>query len=212
MADRRRSTFTCLRVDRSTNTFQQRATGISPNCGILSASMHGKPSFFVAGTMQGSHAGVSVVDQSYRGEIRRIISQFYSPSKILCPLDILTERFGSRRTGVLARYQEATSLPVLERTRYDHSMMEVADAFTELVIHASKVDVVVAYVPEHEASMGTAMEIWSAYVAGRIIIGISPMMQNLALVSTCTILVRTLPDFEGLLSGGWLDHALGLRL
>ena len=41
---------------------------------------------------------------------------------------------------------------------------------------ATSADVVVAFVPE--ASMGTAIEVWQAHQAGRIVLTISPMTEN----------------------------------
>ena len=166
--------------------------------------MDGSPSFFLAGTMQGSRPGIEVMNQGYRDELRRIISGFYPASKLLCPLEILTEKFGTRRSEMAAHYANTVSAGILEATAYDDQMKEILTAFTELVRLAATTDVVVAYIPDHEASMGTAMEIWSAYAARRVVIGISPMRHNLALVSTCAVVLPTLADFEEFLRKGRL--------
>jgi len=86
-------------------------------------------------------------------------------------------------------------------------VLAVRQRFRELVLQAGRADVLIAYLPA-ELSMGTAMEMWAASANARPVITITPMNQNLAIVSTSTVIVPTLEAFEAMVSSGELDTYL----
>ncbi|GGU09263.1 hypothetical protein [Streptomyces violascens] len=53
-----------------------------------------------------------------------------------------------------------------------------------------------AWLPGHEPSMGTAAEMLSAYRAGRTVVSITAMCQNLAVLACPTVTLPDLPAFQ----------------
>src|SRR5438045_4102141 len=140
--------------------------------------MSHSPSFFIAGAIQGSRPGTTGTDQSYRAALRQLILSRYPDSAIHCGLELLRERFAGKLDQALAAYAQETVTEVLDADGYGPLVAEIRAAFVEITRLAAQADVLVAYLPDHEASMGTAMEMWSAYAHDRIIITISSMRQN----------------------------------
>jgi hypothetical protein len=106
---------------------------------------------FLAGIMQGSHRGADLHDQDYRDRIRTVLSEHVPDAELFCPFD-----------------QHRNSL------EYDDGFGR--QVFLEHIELAAQSDVLVAYVPE--ASMGTALEMWAAHRAGRLVLTISSMPHN----------------------------------
>ncbi len=71
---------------------------------------------------------------------------------------------------------------------------------------ASEIDVLVAFVPE--ASMGTAIEMWQAYRAGRAVITISPLVLNWTVRFLSHEVYPTVEDFESAIASGSLERRL----
>lgn len=161
--------------------------------------------FFIAGTMQGSRKGIDVLDQSYRAELRDIITNRYPFCTIYCPYQIMLAKFSADFDILGAKYKSLVDCEPLYYDQYVSVIGSVTQQFNELTEFAGKVDVLIAYLPDHESSMGTAMEMWSAYLNKKIVITISPMKQNLAILSTSTVIVPSISSFEKLLAQGWLD-------
>ena len=105
--------------------------------------------FFVAGIMQGSRSDVGVHDQSYRAAIRSAIRGRFAEAEIIDPIELHPD------AGV------------------NYGPEEAKRVLLELAEEAARADVLIAYVPE--ASMGTAVEMWQAYQAGKPIFTISPI-------------------------------------
>jgi hypothetical protein len=168
-------------------------------------------SFFIAGTIQGARHGTSGIDQGYRSILQQVILRTYPNSVIHCPLELLRKRFTGRLEQALAAYAQETAAEVLDSDKYSPLVCEIRSAFVDLTHMAAQCDVLIAYLPDHEASMGTAMEMWSAYSHDRIIITISSMTQNLALVATSTVLLPSIDLFEDFLSSARLDDLIGKR-
>src|SRR5262245_45205389 len=106
---------------------------------------------FLAGIMQGSHAGVEMHSQSYRGHLRQLIEQHMPQAEIYDPL-------ADHRMSLDYDFDQGRAVFL----RQNHMCRDV--------------DVVIAFVPE--ASMGTAIEMWEAWRHGRIVIAISPLAHN----------------------------------
>lgn len=111
--------------------------------------------FFIAGIMQGSIVERGLHGQSYRDQIKEIITQQIPEANIYDPLELNKNSL---------YYDDE-----LGRTTFlRHNKM-----------CGEEVDVLIAYVPE--ASMGTAIEIWEAWKNGALVLAISPMDQNWAI-------------------------------
>lgn len=159
----------------------------------------------IAGVVQGAAQGTATADQGYRDRIAAAVSARYPHASIFCPVTALRESFAGSADELAAQFQALRAESVIEEERMPDPVLGLRQRFRELVHEAGSADLMVAYVPA-ELSMGTAMEMWAAYYSGRPVVTISSMDQNLAIVSTSTLLVRTLEEFEELLRSGRLDR------
>lgn len=137
--------------------------------------------FFLAGIMQGSHLGTALHNQNYRARLKELLAAYFSEAEIYDPLA-----------------DHANSLD------YDD------DLGRRVFLHHNQlcreVDVVLAFVPE--ASMGTAIEMWEAYCAGRTVVTISPLKHNWAVKFLSHALYADVEEFEEDLKSGRLARRL----
>ncbi|GIE91937.1 hypothetical protein [Actinoplanes regularis] len=153
-------------------------------------------SFFVAGLMQGARPGADLADQSYRQELREVIGRHRPDAVVSDPVELLLERFAGEVTRIRAAHAALAGQPVLRRDRLDPVVLELIDAFHEMTELAAASDVCVAWLPGREPSMGTAMEMYRAYLAGRTVVAITEMRQTLAILACSTVILPDLAAFE----------------
>ena len=110
---------------------------------------------FLAGIMQGSHRGAKLHEQDYRGRLKDLLAEHLPDAEVYDPLSDHADSL---------EYGEDRGREVF----WKHNRM------------CREVDAVIAFVPE--ASMGTAIEMWEAYEAGRAVITISPLAHNWAVI------------------------------
>ncbi len=122
--------------------------------------------FFLAGIMQGSHVAELLHSQDYRTRLKQWLAEAFPEAEIYDPLADHQDSLG---------YDDARAREVF----LHHNRM------------CREVDAVIAYVPE--ATMGTAIEMWEAYQAGRAVIAVSPLLHNWA-VKFCSHAIY--PDWE----------------
>ncbi|MCA9153733.1 MAG: hypothetical protein R3C99_04480 [Pirellulaceae bacterium] len=108
---------------------------------------------FLAGIMQGSHVGLVLHNQDYRQRLKLLLQAALPGAEVYDPLADHADSLN---------YDDALARQVFLR----HNQM------------CGEVDVVVAFVPQ--ASMGTAIEMWEAHRAGRVVLTISPLPHNWA--------------------------------
>ncbi|MEK7996792.1 MAG: hypothetical protein AAB403_23555 [Planctomycetota bacterium] len=166
------------------------------------------PTFFLAGTVQGSQADQGTVDQSYRTELRRLVTAHFPNAVVHCPVSMLHARYAGKESLLAAEFSRLNTEQPLQRSEYPDAVASVVESFREFVELAGQCDVLIAYLPGNEASMGTAMELWSAFERDRIIIVISKMTQHLAVLSAATLIVGSIEALGEVLSNRWLHHAL----
>jgi hypothetical protein len=106
---------------------------------------------FIGGIIQGSKHGQEIHSQDYRTRIKEALEEHVSDAVIHCQFEL---------------HPESVNYPASEGRL----------VFFQGVAQASVCDVVIAYLPE--ASMGTAIEMWEAQQAGKIVFSISPMGTN----------------------------------
>lgn len=106
---------------------------------------------FIAGVMQASSLGKGIVDQRYRSQIRSVLLARWPQLDVVDPLELHPDS---------VEYQSSEAKETL------FSMIELACSS----------DVVVAYAPV--ASMGTALEMYAAYLRNVPVLAISPMADN----------------------------------
>jgi len=132
---------------------------------------------FLAGIMQGSHLAAVLHNQNYRQRLKELLEQHLPGAEVYDPL-----RDHSDSLDYNPEQGRATFLK--------HNAM------------CAEVDLVIAYVPE--ASMGTAIEMWEAHRAGRLVVAISPLEHNWVIRFTSDAHYSSLEQFESDLTSGKL--------
>lgn len=125
---------------------------------------------FLAGIMQGSRADRLIDDQDYRLLIAEALQAHVPDVHIIDPLQ-----------------RDPNSV------EYDGD--QARQAFETNTAMAGEADVLIAYLPE--ASMGTAIEMWTAYQAKAYIITVSPLKHNWVINLTSD---EVLPDLDSLMA------------
>lgn len=124
---------------------------------------------FISGVMQGSREDHLIGDQDYRNQIAQMLQENVPDVNIIDPWKIHPDS-----------------------VNYDQNQAgQALLSFTKLV---KEVDVLIAYLPQ--ASMGTAVEMWTAFEANIPIISISSLNHNWVISVTSNLV---LPDLKSLL-------------
>ena len=139
--------------------------------------------FFIAGIMQGSRSDVGIHDQSYRVAIGAAIKARFPEAEIVDPMELHPE-------GV------------------NYGSEEAKQTLLAMAGEAARADVLIAYLPE--ASMGTAVEMWQAYRAGKPVLTISPLAENWVVRFLSTRVFPSLAAFESFVAEGELEKLFEL--
>ena len=139
--------------------------------------------FFIAGIIQGSKPD-AIHGQDYRERIRAALCTAFPDDEVFCPFENHPDSI---------HYGE-------DRAR---------GVFLDLVQLAGDSDVVVAYVPE--ASMGTGVEMWHAFQAGRLVIAVSPLDKNWVVRFLGHHVCAGLDAFDEFVSSGGLRRLMVQR-
>ena len=151
-------------------------------------------SYFLAGLMQGARGGADLADQGYRDVLRRTILAHDPDAVVHDPGVLMQEWIGEHEGGIRAGHAALADVPVVRRENHDPAVRLLIDTFHRLTRLAGDSDVCVAWLPDHEPSMGTAAEMLSAHRAGSTVVAVTGMRQNLAVLSCSDVIV---PDLEG---------------
>ncbi|MBX7164966.1 MAG: hypothetical protein K1X74_01335 [Pirellulales bacterium] len=139
---------------------------------------------FLAGIMQGSHRAAVLHDQDYRTRLKGLLAEHLPGAEIYDPL-----------------------------ADHGDSLSYGPDRGREVFFHHNRlcreVDLLLAFVPE--ASMGTAIEMYEAYTAGRTVVAISGLSHNWAVKFLSHLRYDDLAQFEQAVSSGELAAWLELR-
>ncbi|MFF3174644.1 hypothetical protein ACFVQ0_18730 [Streptomyces sp. NPDC057900] len=163
-------------------------------------------SFFLAGTMQGARSGSSLVDQSYRAALTASIRARCPGAIIHDPGLLMAEWEVAHPADIRAAHAGLTGTRPIHRSELAPELVDLTDMFHELTLLAARSDVCVAWLPGHEPSMGTAAEMLSAFRAGRTVVTVTAMRQNLAVLACSTVILPDLPAFAQ-----WLDREAAPR-
>ena len=137
--------------------------------------------FFIAGIMQGSHVEAVLHGQDYRERLATLLGRYYPDSEIYDP-------------------------GAAHRESLDYGDEQGRDVFMMHNRMCAEVDVVVAFLPE--ASMGTAIEIWEAFVHGRRVVTISPLHRNWVVRYCSHLVLEDLGSLERALEDGTFQQAV----
>ncbi len=124
---------------------------------------------FLAGIIQGSELGVTIHDQGYRRRIRAVLEEAFPDAVVYSPQE-------EHPNSVM--YPDGKGQGV----------------FFDIMARAKRTNLLIAYLPE--ASMGTAIEMWIAFNAGRKVVAITPMKSNWCVRYLSDHVCRDLADFE----------------
>ncbi|MBC6445962.1 hypothetical protein [Actinokineospora xionganensis] len=158
-------------------------------------------SFFLAGTMQGRRRGAEMIDQGYRAALADVIARWEPDARIHDPLVLMAQWFADREQEIRSAHAVLANARELYREDMTPDVIGIIDAFHRLTAIAADSDVCVAWLPDHEPSMGTAAEMQRAYHAGRTVVAITDMRQNLAVLACSTVILPDLAAFAE-----WLDR------
>lgn len=138
---------------------------------------------FLAGVMQGSRQDHLLDEQDYRATLTQALQRHVPNVRITDPL---------------AR----------DPNSVNYDLTEAREAFFRNTAISAEADVLIAYLPE--ASMGTAIEMWTAKHNNTIVVAVTPLKHNWVVLLTAD---RILPDLESLLEvieGGRFVEFVGL--
>jgi hypothetical protein len=133
---------------------------------------------FIAGIMQGSRRDDGVDDQGYRQQIAAVLRRHAPGVETVDPWELFPDSPG-------------------------YTYEQGKQVFISLCEEAARVDTLVAYAPE--ASMGTAIEMWQAYLAGAAIYCISPLTANWVVRFLSKQVFPSIEAFEAFVAEGGLD-------
>ncbi|MCA9266818.1 MAG: hypothetical protein KDA41_00025 [Planctomycetales bacterium] len=136
---------------------------------------------FLAGIMQGSHLAMTLHNQTYRERLKSLLQTHMPEAEVYDPLA-----------------DHADSL--------DYDAEQGRQVFMKHNRMCREVDVLIAVVPE--ASMGTAIEMWEAHQAGRIVISVSPLAHNWAVRFLSDLIFADEDALAAALSSGALSEQL----
>jgi hypothetical protein len=132
---------------------------------------------FIGGIMQGSKREMAVHDQDYRDRIAEIVHRHHPQVEIVDPAK-------------------------LHPNSVTYGREQAVETFLASLDRAASADVLVAYLPA--ASLGTALEVWRAYEAGKPVFVISPMVNNWMLWATATRIFANMEAFSSFVADGHL--------
>ncbi|MFI0723214.1 hypothetical protein ACH4UA_30375 [Streptomyces sp. NPDC020939] len=156
---------------------------------------------FVAGTIQGSNADLRTDDQAYRGQIAALVAARFPAAECFDPSTEVTRRLADPETLALIGKLMGDPPPVLDLGSLPAELAALRATFNEMTREAAACDLCVAYLPGRTLSMGTAMEMQAAFAAGVPIATVTSLVDNLAVMSVSTWVVRDLDALAGLLDG-----------
>jgi hypothetical protein len=124
---------------------------------------------FIAGVMQGSRLDAEIDSQDYRLRIIEALEAYFPHTRVTDPWALYPDSVGYDLDRLRATFAANTSL-------------------------AGEADLLIAYLPH--ASMGTAIEMWTAYHNNAYIVVVTPMTSNWVVRITAD---EVLPDLDALL-------------
>ncbi|NQT87951.1 hypothetical protein HQ560_14380 [bacterium] len=141
-------------------------------------------SFFVAGIIQGSRCDRSIHSQSYRDGMVGLLRRTFPNDEVYCPIENYPNSLD---------FDDATA----------------RETFLGLMERAGQADVVIAFCPE--ASMGTAIEMWRAHRAGRLVVAVSPMAENWVIRFVAETVLPDAEAFGAFVLSGELERLMASK-
>jgi hypothetical protein len=172
------------------------------NAGISGVSMmpFSPGSFFLAGVMQGARGGRALADQSYRSTLDKAIRRYFPSAVVHDPAERMWDNLKTSRGRIREAHTALLQTPTVARSGLNPALLELTQIFHRQTALGGTCDVCVVFLPDNEPSMGTAAEMLTAYNAGRFVVAITGMRQNLAVLACSHLIVDSIGKFEDWLS------------
>ena len=163
------------------------ASGREGSASVGNGRLTRGPAFtvFLSGVMQGSNVESVLHAQGYRQHLREVISTAHPEAAVVCPAELNPDSVA-----------------------YDD--IAARRAFMDELDLAARCDVLVAFAPV--ATMGTAVEMYRAHEAGRLVFTVSPMASNWAVRFLSDRVFRDFTEFETFVFEGDLGRAVSANL
>ncbi len=139
--------------------------------------------FFLAGIIQGSLTD-TIHEQDDRERLKAAVRRVMPDADVYCPIE---------------HHPQSLAFPD------DHAR----NVFFDLMHRAAQADVLIAYLPE--ASMGTAIEMWNAFHAGRVVLAVTRMTANWVIKFLSDRMFESVEALEVFLAAGGLDELLAQK-
>ncbi|TFD06325.1 hypothetical protein [Cryobacterium sp. TMT1-66-1] len=147
---------------------------------------------FIAGTIQGANRGLAVEDQGYRDVIPNMVRASFPDVECFDPSAVVRVRMADPGlSGVVAEI--ARSAPsAISTADLPPQIEDLRGVFHRMTREVQDCDLCIAYLPHRIPSMGTAMEMYAAYLAGVPVVAVTEMAENLAIVAVSDWILKDL--------------------
>lgn len=147
---------------------------------------------FLAGTIQGANRGITVEDQTYRRNVSQIVNDVFPGCECFDPSKPVKAAISDPFVAGTILQMVQNPPDSIDTRQLPPSIASLREAFHEMTRVAGKSDLCIAYIPGRTPSMGTAMEMYAAYIAGVPVVAVTEMIENLSIISTATWVMRDL--------------------
>lgn len=160
------------------------------------------PRVFIAGTMQGASNGLDLADQSYREAIRDLVKQRWPKAECFDPSEPVRELTKSLASDpdLLERFHAMLSGQRVDLDGLPEEVQRFRSTFRDMTARARDCDLLIAYLPGTTPSMGTAMEMYQAFLASVPVVAVTEMRMNLSIISTANWVLSGLDELQSWLS------------
>lgn len=158
-----------------------------------------RPAVFIAGTMQGSRRGADQLYQGYRESIRHLVLTHFPQADVRCPAQHMQSKLAADEAAIRQAHGSLVPGSTIDTSMLSTPLQGLTGMFHELVDMAAGSDLCIAWLPDHEASMGTAVEMFAAFRAGVPVIAVTEMCQNLAVLACSRCILPDLNVLDELL-------------
>jgi hypothetical protein len=156
---------------------------------------------FIAGTIQGSNSDLRIDDQGYREQIATLVRSRFPEAECFDPSLEVTRQLADPTTLSVIGKLIGDAPRVLDLGSLPPELTALREKFNEMTREAAKCDLCIAFLPGRTLSMGTAMEMQSAFSAGVPIATVTSLVDNLAVMSVSSWVVHDLEALAELLDG-----------
>lgn len=155
---------------------------------------------FIAGTIQGANRNATMHNQDYREIITRLVLARYPDALCFDPSREVVSALSDPRVSSLVSAAHAQPVPAILPDTLPPELTRLRDLFARMTQSVEDCDLCIAYLPDHVPSMGTAMEMYAAFLSGVPVVAVTDMVDNLAIMSVSSCVLRDLDSLDAWLT------------